>query len=474
MQRRPVVAALCPVSRLLLIPSLERRVTRAVRVLQRFIALPVRVVTDLLRDRLRRRLSRVDQIRLVAQHLLQIRRLVHRAVQVRRISIERPDVLLLIRFVRDRDVADTDRALRRRATAIALADKERQRTAGVLPALRSMRRVVVPSVAHAAARADPDTARVVFRTILDIRERQRPGRLPVLVLHRCTRDIRSLQVRIAADLDIEATVSRLNALLLVHPRIAAARAAGLHADIRARTAHACIEPTTRTVLACGTRARVLHRREIQVAANICDHLVRHDVCADDIGIAAADDRRGIARIDMRVVLRRRIRVRITLRPRHRRRHSESARAIRHAETRALRCRHADNRMRRPAAIGCDRQRGLRFGDKRLHAEYTKRGKRGRARREPDRHSGVRRKGPHRSPHACTFATSVRRCIFVDSHQHVAHGIERQAKDSGIHDRCLPEERAAGDIALASMPPAGVTRYLQLSIARPLMPPAVGA
>ncbi|VWB35688.1 hypothetical protein BPS26883_01586 [Burkholderia pseudomultivorans] len=37
-----------------------------------------------------------------------------------------------------------------------------------------------------------------------------------------------------------------------------------------------------------------------------------------------------------------------------------------------------------------------------------------------------------------------------------------------------KSRATGGIARASMPPVAVTRYLQLSIARPLMPPAVGA
>ena len=55
-----------------------------------------------------------------------------------------------------------------------------------------------------------------------------------------------------------------------------------------------------------------------------------------MGVAAADDRRGVTRVDVRTVLRRRIRVRVSVRSRHRRRHAEPARAIRHTHARALR------------------------------------------------------------------------------------------------------------------------------------------
>ena len=74
-------------------------------------------------------------------------------------------------------------------------------------------------------------------------------------------------------------------------------------------------------------ARILHRREIQVATHLRHHPVGVDVCPNDVGIAAADDRRRIARVDVCIVLRRRIRIRVAVRTRHRRRDTESAGAI---------------------------------------------------------------------------------------------------------------------------------------------------
>ena len=119
----------------------------------------------------------------------------------------------------------------------------------------------------------------------------------------------------------------------------------LHADAGARTTLADTEPATRTALVGFAAARILHRREIQVAAHIRNHLVGVDVGPNDIGIAAADDRRRIARADVCIVLRRRIRIRIAVRTRHRRRDTESAGAIRHPHARALRF------VRTPRAVG---------------------------------------------------------------------------------------------------------------------------
>lgn len=70
-----------------------------------------------------------------------------------------------------------------------------------------MRRIVVPAIADTAARTDPKAARVVVRTVLNIRERQRARRQLILLRRRRARDIRTLQVRIALHGDVEAAVA---------------------------------------------------------------------------------------------------------------------------------------------------------------------------------------------------------------------------------------------------------------------------
>lgn len=85
--------------------------------------------------------------------------------------------------------------------------------------------------------------------------------------------------------------------------------------------HILIDPILSPAHAAPTRvarvrfaaARISHRRDVQIAADIRDHLVRIGVRADDMGVSTADDRRRVARFDVRVVLRRRVRIRIAVR-----------------------------------------------------------------------------------------------------------------------------------------------------------------
>ncbi len=119
-QRNTIVTTLGPIVGLLLILCLERRIGRVVRVRLRLLPLLIGVAANLLRNRLRlrRRLRCPDQIRLIAQHLLQIRCPANRPIQIRRLTIERRHILLLVGLIRGHDGAGTDRALRARAAAV--------------------------------------------------------------------------------------------------------------------------------------------------------------------------------------------------------------------------------------------------------------------------------------------------------------------------------------------------------------------
>lgn len=93
----------------------------------------------------------------------------------------------------------------------------------ILPARLTVRCVVAAPIIHTATGTDAEATRVVARAVLNIRERQRPGRQLILVRRRRARDIRPLQVHIALHGDVESTVSGLNTRRLVHASIIAAR-----------------------------------------------------------------------------------------------------------------------------------------------------------------------------------------------------------------------------------------------------------
>ena len=152
---------------------------------------------------------------------------------------------------------------------------------------------------------------------------------------RCTSDDCALQVGVALHRDVEATRTRLNPRLLVHAGIIPIRVALLGIEARAPTAHhANAESAARTRLMRRAHRRILHACDVQIAADIGNHLIGVDTGADDIGIAPTENRRRIARVDMRIVLQGGIRVTVAMRVLHRRRNPPPVRAKRHPHARA--------------------------------------------------------------------------------------------------------------------------------------------
>ena len=137
---------------------------------------------------------------------------------------------------------------------------------------------------------------------------------------RCTSDDCALQVGVALHRDVEATRTRLNPRLLIHAGIIPIRVSLLGIEARARTTHrADTKPAARTRLMRRAHRRILHACDVQIAADIGNHLIGVDTGADDVGIAPAEDRRRIARVDMRIVLHGGIRVTVAMGVLHRRR-----------------------------------------------------------------------------------------------------------------------------------------------------------
>src|SRR5450830_335254 len=157
---------------------------------------------------------------------------------------------------------------------------------------------------HRISPRHPYTATLRNRMVLDIAMRQGRGAQTACQLA-CFRgaDDCPLQVGVAAHLDLEAAIASLDAALLLHAGIVivhitlAVAAADAGAD-----AHRAAD---RDALALAVEpGQVLQAFQVQIALDVGNHLVGTGDSALDGSVAAAVDQQLLARIHMRIELRR--------------------------------------------------------------------------------------------------------------------------------------------------------------------------
>ncbi|VVN29577.1 hypothetical protein PS623_04713 [Pseudomonas fluorescens] len=223
--------------------------------------------------------------------------------------------------VGDEDGAATDAAAGHAAGAVAGTDGNRQAGAdlfvvgGDLGAggnrAAGLHLAVLGLADLAVAAADAEGAGVVLGFVADVAGGQAGGFEAVLAVSHslvAAGDDRAFEVGVAADADVEAAVAGLDPGLLgdagevrVHvgaAEVGAAAADRAHAVAERRDAQA--DADTHALLVDLEGVGVLQALDVEVAANVCQHLTATDYGAAQVGVTAGDQRGGVACGDLGV------------------------------------------------------------------------------------------------------------------------------------------------------------------------------
>ncbi|MNM85172.1 hypothetical protein D3C81_972810 [compost metagenome] len=121
----------------------------------------------------------------------------------------------------------------------------------------------------------------------------------------------AFQVRIAAHLDLEAAIARLDGTLLLHAGVVV-----VHLALAIAAAEACAKAHGTAgghALALAIElGRILQTFQVQITLDVGNDLVGASYCTLDVGIATAADDQLVARIYMRIELRRAIAILVSL------------------------------------------------------------------------------------------------------------------------------------------------------------------
>ncbi|WP_255503714.1 hypothetical protein [Caballeronia sp. EK] len=131
--------------------------------LVRCVLLALSIVPDLRGHRLRHDRRRLLRARLLIQQILQVRQLAYRPVQIARITVQRSNVLLLVRAIRDGDRPRSDRAFRRRILVAVIVLRDHRRRATTIRDRPHPIGLCALLIAHRAAHADPAALRAVVQ-----------------------------------------------------------------------------------------------------------------------------------------------------------------------------------------------------------------------------------------------------------------------------------------------------------------------